>query len=121
MSGRRDDGAFVADMVEACGHLVAVTSRVADGVLLDRAGSLYGDVLHQLAVLGEAAKHVPEHVRSRRPEVPWSRIAGLRDLIVHYYFGLHDDALVSIVRESVPQVMPLLRGLLDEVDAEPGD
>lgn len=120
MSGERDIGSYLEDMIVACEHVLAVASGRSDDSLLDRSGACYGDTLHQIAVMGEAAKHVPDEVRARRPAVPWTRIAGMRDLIVHYYFGLTDAAVVSTVRESVPAILPQLHGLLTEIDSDAG-
>lgn len=59
-------------------------------------------VLRNLELLGEAAKQIPETVRHRHPQVPWRRIAGLRDVLAHAYFGLEDETIWSIVTSSVP-------------------
>lgn len=118
MSGQRDYGSFREDMVLSCEHIVLVAQRASDDELLDERSAFHGDVLHRLTVLGEAAKHVPEDVRARGPEIPWTRIAGLRDMIVHYYFGLKGPLIIAAVRESVPAALPPLRSLLAEIDAE---
>ena len=68
-------------------------------------------VLRNLEVLGEAAKQIPPAVRERHPEVPWRRIAGLRDVLAHAYFGLEDDTIWQIVSESIPA----LANQLDQV------
>ena len=59
-------------------------------------------VLRNLEVLGEAAKQIPPAVRERHPQLPWRRIAGLRDVLVHAYFGLEEDTIWQIVSESIP-------------------
>lgn len=51
----------------------------------------YGAVIFNLVILGEAAKHVPPEVKERYPKVPWRKMAGLRDISVHKYFGLDTD------------------------------
>ena len=59
-------------------------------------------VLRNLEVLGEAAKQIPPSVRERHPQLPWRRIAGLRDVLAHAYFGLEEDTIWQIVSESIP-------------------
>ncbi len=73
-------------------------------------------VLRNLEVLGEAAKQIPPAVRDRHPQVPWRRIAGLRDVLAHAYFGLEEDTIWQIVSESIPA---LAQQLDQVVEAEP--
>lgn len=54
-------------------------------------------VLRNLEVLGEAAKNVPGEFRARHPETEWSRIAGLRDVLIHRYFGVDYDTVWDTV------------------------
>lgn len=116
MPGARDPGSYVEDMVAACEHIVVMTAEVPDADVLDRVGALYGDVLYQLAVLGEATKHLPQDTRERHPDIPWSAMAGMRDVIVHYYFGLDDLVVLDAVRRGVPRALPCLRVMLAELD-----
>jgi len=118
MSGERDVRSLVEDMVLACEHVIAVTRGISDAQLLDENDLFYGDMLHQMTLMGEAAKHVPERLRGSRPEIPWTRIVGLRDMIVHHYFGLDSDVLIDVVRQTVPRDLPVLRSLLAELEAE---
>ena len=61
-------------------------------------------VLRNLELLGEAAKQIPEPVRKRHPDVPWRRIAGLRDVLAHAYYGLEDATIWQIVSKSIPEL-----------------
>jgi len=59
-------------------------------------------VLRNLELLGEAAKQIPEEMREKHPEIPWRRIAGLRDVLAHAYFSLEEDTLWQVIAESIP-------------------
>jgi uncharacterized protein with HEPN domain len=65
-------------------------------------------VLRNLEVLGEAAKNVPSAMRQMDDEVAWRRIAGLRDVLAHAYFGIDDDIVWSVVAEEVWHCAPRL-------------
>ena len=65
-------------------------------------------VLHQLVVLGEAAKRIGDGTRSRFPEVPWKRVAGLRDFLIHRYHEVDLDEVWVIVRRDVPRLVEVL-------------
>ena len=45
-------------------------------------------VVHHLQIIGEAVRALSEETRSRRPEIPWAQIAGMRNILVHDYFGI---------------------------------
>jgi uncharacterized protein with HEPN domain len=59
--------------------------------------------------LGEAAKHVPLPIRELYPDVQWRKIAGLRDISVHRYFGLDEDVLWDILQKEI-------RHILEQID-----
>lgn len=59
-------------------------------------------ILRRLEIIGEAAKNIPEIVRKNYPEVPWRKIAGLRDVVVHAYFGIKPDRIWKIVKQDIP-------------------
>jgi uncharacterized protein with HEPN domain len=84
----RDAWLYVADMIEACERVLRFTKDVARADLA--AGTMVHDaVLLNLEVLGEAAKRVPPEARVLAPAIAWRRIAGLRDVLAHAYFGIY--------------------------------
>jgi uncharacterized protein with HEPN domain len=101
---------FLQDMQVCCSKVLRYSQGftrqhfLADEMLVDA-------VLRNLELLGEAAKQIPPAVRERHPQLPWRRIAGLRDVLAHAYFGLEEDTIWQIVSESIPA----LDDQLDEV------
>ena len=70
-------------------------------------------VAFQLTIIGEAVSHLPEDLKARYPAVPWGQIIGLRNQVVHHYFGLGWDSIWDTVNTEVPvlrnQVAEILR------------
>ncbi len=71
-------------------------------------------VVRSLEVMGEAAKKVPEDVRSEYPEVPWREIAGMRDKLIHEYHGVDLRIVWKTVREDIPPLLSILEKLAKE-------
>ena len=71
-------------------------------------------VLRNLEIIGEAAKRIPNGIRERKPGIDWRRLAGLRNIIAHAYFGIDETILWDIVANKVPNLaQQLKRGPMD--------
>lgn len=71
-------------------------------------------VIRNLEVIGEAAKKVPESVRAPYPEVEWKRISGLRDILIHEYFGVDPEIAWDIVQNKLPAFEASVKKILAE-------
>jgi len=72
-------------------------------------------VLRKLEVMGEAAKHVPDEIKEGHPDVAWKQMAGMRDKLIHFYFGV-DHALVwTTIKERLPEVKQQILQMLGEL------
>lgn len=72
-------------------------------------GMTYDAVIRNLEIIGEAAKNLPDEVRVHYPEIEWRKIAGLRDVLAHGYFGLEPETLWDIVRNKIPLLKTALQ------------
>ncbi len=71
-------------------------------------------VIRQLEIIGEASKSLSSEVREQSPDVPWRRIAGLRDVLVHNYMGVDLPAVWEITQRNVPALKESVRQLLSK-------
>jgi uncharacterized protein with HEPN domain len=74
----------------------------------------YHAVIHCLLIVGEAVKHIPDHVRQEMPEVEWRKIAGMRDWLAHVYFSINDDILWDVIERKVPALLQSIEFFRDE-------
>ena len=65
-------------------------------------------VIRNFEIIGEATKHIPERIRRDYPKVPWKDMAGMRDKLIHGYFGVQLDVVWKTVKERLPIVRPLV-------------
>ena len=65
-------------------------------------------VIRSLEVLGEATKRIPTSFRQKHPGIPWSKMAGMRDVLIHDYMGVDLKTVWKVAQERLPELKPLL-------------
>ena len=69
-----------------------------------------------LEIIGEAVKNLSPDFKRRYKETDWKKIAGLRDKIIHYYFGVNWDILWDVIKNRLPELKEQVRNILDKVE-----
>jgi len=99
----RDDGERLLDIQEAIERIQKYAERGREAFERDELIQTW--ILHNLQILGEAARAISADFKQQHPEVSWQQIAGMRNILVHDYFGID----VSIVWEVVERDLPILK------------
>ena len=104
----RDYKVYLEDILEAIGKIRTYTvgmsadSFAADNKTLDA-------VLRNLEVIGEAVKRIPDEIRLQHQQVEWKKIAGLRDILIHQYFGIDAEIIWDVVHNKLPELERQIR------------
>ncbi len=72
-------------------------------------------VVRKFEVIGEAAKHIPQEIRDKFPQIPWKEMAGMRDRLIHFYFGIDYKLVWMAVKERAPKILPLIKKVIEEI------
>ena len=68
--------------------------------------------MRSLEVIGEAVKKLPPELRAKYPHVDWSDIAGMRDVLIHHYFGIDYDIVWEVLQEHIPVLLHELKRII---------
>ena len=108
--GGREWNFYLTDMISFAEKVLAYTSK------FDQAGFVadkltYDATLRNLELIGEAATHIPESVRSAHSEIPWRMIIATRNRLIHGYLGIDDDTIWSIIQDDIPELLVQLKSV----------
>jgi len=96
----RDDQVYLLHIRDACSRIITYTGRGEQTFLSD---TLVQDaVLRNLEVIGEAVKNLSDGFKNAHTEVEWRRIAGMRDRLIHGYFGVNMQIVWQVVIRDIP-------------------
>lgn len=108
----KDDRVYLSHMLEA---IEKIESYVSAGRDVFMAASHWQDaVTRQLEIIGEATKRLSTQLRSQYPTVPWRRMAGLRDKLIHDYMAVDLVALWEITQNDIPALKGHIQAMLEQ-------
>ncbi len=111
---KRDNRLYIDDMIESINNIEEyITEIIKENFAKDK--KTIDAVVRNLEVLGEAAKHIPENLKKEFPDIPWREIAGMRNKLIHEYFGIDIEILQKTVYESLPNLKAPLLKMLQEL------
>lgn len=104
----RDYKVYLEDILEAIGRIRTYTAGLsADSFAADN--KTLDAVLRNLEVIGEAVKCIPDEVRLQHLHVEWKKMAGLRDILIHHYFGIDAEIIWDVVQNKLPELERQIR------------
>ena len=107
----RDDLPYLRHILDAIGRVESYVSGVDESDFLENAEK-QDAVIRQLQIIGEAVKRLSEELRAAYPDIPWREVAGMRDKLVHDYFGVDLQFVWITAAQDVPALKPQIERVL---------
>jgi len=98
----REEDLYLKDILHACDKVLRYSRGLSrDQVFEDE--KTYDAILRNLEIIGEAVKRLSPGFRQRHSQIEWRKIAGLRDIVIHEYFGLDIQILWDVISNKIPE------------------
>jgi uncharacterized protein with HEPN domain len=107
----RDYQLYLEDIANSIGKV----QRYVEGMNFDQLmgdEKTYDAVLRNLEIIGEAVKNISDEVRDKYPEIEWKKIAGLRDIVAHEYFGVDETIVWDVIQNKLPTLKQEVENIL---------
>ena len=101
---------YINDLIEACEDILSFTKGMSySDFASDR--KTVNAVIRSLEVIGEATKKLPTSLRNNYPDVPWKQMAGMRDKLIHEYFGIDKQMVWQAAEKHIPNILALIKDI----------
>lgn len=109
----RDNRAFINHILDEVNYIIEETKDLDYDSLMSNE-TLKRALIRSLEIIGEATKNLSKEFRDRHPNIEWKEMVGLRDKLIHYYFGVDWDTVWDVIKEEIPKLENKLKKLSEE-------
>ena len=106
----KDDRVYLEPIRDALNDIATYTGAGRDVFFAERMRQ--DATLRKLQVIGQAVKN-SDDTRSRQPHIPWKQIAGMRDEVIHDYFGVNLEIVWGVIEKELPKLEQAIQALLE--------
>ena len=109
---KKDPLVFIKHIRDAIGRIESFLKETSKN---DFMGSelLQSAVIRQIEIIGEAVKSLPQDFTNKHKEISWIKIAGMRDKLIHHYFGVDKETIWEVIEEDLPKLRKQIRKILE--------
>ncbi|OQX81015.1 MAG: hypothetical protein B6D56_03600 [Candidatus Omnitrophica bacterium 4484_70.1] len=110
---KRDYRDSLLDIWREIKHIEQFSASVDYEELIEDEKTLYA-IVRCFEVIGEAAKNIPEEIKEKYCQIPWKDMAGMRDKLIHEYFGVDHEILWETIKQQIPRLKMAYLKLLED-------
>src|SRR3989344_5570625 len=111
---KRDNKLFVKDIIDAMDSIEKFVGKMTLEELKDDEKTSSA-VIRKFEIIGEAAKYMPNNIKEKYKDIQWKSMAGMRDRLIHAYFGIDYGLVWSAIKNEIPKLKPKLKKLVSSM------
>ncbi|KKG11667.1 hypothetical protein EO95_17135 [Methanosarcina sp. 1.H.T.1A.1] len=114
---KKNDSVYLSHILNSIGRIEEYTESMEKDDFLS-SNLVQDGTIRQIEIIGEATKNLSKDLRDKYPLIPWSDIAGMRDRLIHHYFGVDLKAVWYSVKVDIPALKNEILAILDVLETE---
>ena len=112
---RREIKDYLMDIKNECEYLISRSENLSYENFIKNE-ELKRAFVRSLEVIGEASKHIPQELRRKYSQIRWRSIIGMRNVLIHEYFGVDYRVLWKVVKERIPELYEVINKMIEEIN-----
>jgi len=114
---KKDIKVFIQDILESIELIEDYAKGVNKEDFLDKDDNLQmkDAIIRRLEIIGEAVKNIPDDFKKDYPDIPWKQISGMKDVLIHEYFGVSLERVWNTAKEDLPELKEVIVKILKDI------
>lgn len=114
---KRNPAIYINDIFEQINKAISFTNHMDFNDFRKDEKTQYAEV-RALEIIGEAGKKIPDEITNKYNDIPWKEIKGMRDILIHEYFGVNTEIIWKTIKEDLPELRNKIKKIIDNFNSE---
>jgi uncharacterized protein with HEPN domain len=114
---KREIGDYIQDILDAMINASNFIENISYDKFTQDTKTVYA-AIRAIEIIGEATKNIPDEIRNKYSEIPWKDMSGMRDKVIHEYFGVSLERVWLTIQDDIPRIKPLIEKILEDLEVK---